>query len=431
MYNFKISQTLFVMEYIITESSMSNTENNDDSKIHVESKINIVKELNGVLSIENAAAVRIASRIDNTPIEELKEILKRHLDVTNIQKIRLQDMIRQFGGKPTDTRADLLSSFVSNTTTTSTTESENNLPEGLEKEEQNKILKRSMPEDYEIVLLRQDFAINHDELMAYESLIENMQVMDIPRKQDNLSLLEKSMKEEELMVYWYKTHTPLILDSIWPKVIHTSVRRGQNYLLDHIRTKIPIVIIYADLVGSTKMSMTMPIDNLVSIVRIFDYHISNVVDTLGGYVLKYAGDAVISFFPSRVDNQNKYLSSDTAVESGKLMINSIQEEVNSFMHKIYKYPELSVKIGIDAGENAIVQFGYDQHSPIDILGYGMNVASKIMSVTGANKVSVGENVYKSLNPEVQNEFHELTITDRWKYVNYGTDRPYKIYTLNT
>jgi adenylate cyclase len=279
--------------------------------------------------------------------------------------------------------------------------------------------------------LRQDFEINHDELIAYESLIENMQVMDIPYKQENLSLLEKSMKEEELMVYWYKTHTPLILDNLWPKVIHTSMRRGQNYLLNHISTKIPIIIIYADLVGSTKMSMTLPIDNLVSIVRIFDYHISNVVDTLGGYVLKYAGDAVISFFPSRVDNQNKYLSSGAAVESGKLMINSIKEEVNSFMHKIYKYPELYVKIGIDAGENAIVQFGYDQRSPIDILGYGMNVASKIMSVTGANKVSIGENVYKSLDPSLQDEFHELTITDRWKYVNYGTDKPYKIYTLNT
>ena len=61
----------------------------------------------------------------------------------------------------------------------------------------------------------------------------------------------------------------------------------------------------------------------------------------------------------------------------------------------------------------------------------MNVASKIMSVTGANKVSIGENVYKSLDPSVQDEFHELTITDRWKYVNYGTDKPYKVYTLNT
>ena len=400
--------------------------------ITFESDLNLVKELNEILSIENAAAVRIASRIDNTPIEALKEILKRHLDVTNIQKIRLQDIIRQFGGKPTDAKADLLSSFVSSSsTTTGTTQSENNLPENLKIEEQSKILKQSLPEDYEIVQLRQDFAINHDELMAYESLIENMQVMDIPYKQENLSLLEKSMREEEFMVYWYKTHTPLILDNLWPKVIHTSMRRGQNYLLDHISTKIPIIIIYADLVGSTKMSMTLPIDNLVSIVRIFDYHISNIVDTLGGYVLKYAGDAVISFFPSRVDNQNRYLSSGTAVESGKLMINSIKEEVNSFMHKIYKYPELSVKIGIDAGENAIVQFGYDQHSPIDILGYGMNVASKIMSVTGANKVSIGENVYKSLDPSVQDEFHELTITDRWKYVNYGTDRPYKIYTLNT
>ncbi len=412
---------------------MPRSENYNDSKNHVQSELNLVKELNEILSIENAAAVRIASRIDNTPIEALKEILKRHLDVTNIQKIRLQDIIRQFGGKPTDAKADLLSSFVSSSTstTTGTTQSENNLPENLKIKEQSKILKQSLPEDYEIVQLRQDFAINHDELMAYESLIENMQMIDIPYKQENLSLLEKSMREEEFMVYWYKTHTPLILDNLWPKVIHTSMRRGQNYLLDHISTKIPIIIIYADLVGSTKMSMTLPIDNLVSIVRIFDYHISNIVDTIGGYVLKYAGDAVISFFPSRVDNQNKYLSSDTAVESGKSMINSIKEEVNSFMHKIYKYPELSVKIGIDAGENAIVQFGYDQRSPIDILGYGMNVASKIMSVTGANKVSIGENVYKSLNPSVQDEFHELTITDRWKYVNYGTDKPYKIYTLNT
>ena len=374
---------------------MPRSENYNDSKNHVQSELDLVKELNEILSIENASAVRIASRIDSTPIEALKEILKRHLDVTNIQKIRLQDIIRQFGGKPTDAKADLLSSFVSSSTTTGATQSEINLQENLEKDEQNKILKRSIPEDYEIVLLRQDFAINHDELMAYESLIENMQMIDIPHIQECLSLLEKSMREEELMVYWYKTHTPLILDNLWPKVIHSSMRRGQNYLLNHISTKIPIIIIYADLVGSTKMSMTLPIDNLVSIVRIFDYHISNVVDTLGGYVLKYAGDAVISFFPSRIDNQNKYLSSDTAVESGKLMIDSIKEEVNSFMHKIYKYPELSVKIGIDAGENAIVQFGYDQRSPIDILGYGMNVASKIMSVTGANKVSIGENVYKS------------------------------------
>jgi adenylate cyclase len=110
----------------------------------------------------------------------------------------------------------------------------------------------------------------------------------------------------------------------------------------------------------------------------------------------------------------------------------IMDEIISIFNKIYQYPELFVKIGIDVGENAIVQFGYEQQSPIDILGYSMNITSKIMSITGANQVYIGENVYKSLDPVLQHEFHEILISDdRWKYVNYGTDKPYKVYTLNT
>jgi adenylate cyclase len=105
-------------------------------------------------------------------------------------------------------------------------------------------------------------------------------------------------------------------------VIHTTIRQGQNYLLNHISTKIPIIIIYAGLVGSTNMSMTLSTDNLVSIIRAFAHQISHVVYNQGGYVLKYVGDAVISFFPGRIDNNNRYLTSVTSVECGKLMINA-------------------------------------------------------------------------------------------------------------
>jgi adenylate cyclase len=99
--------------------------------------------------------------------------------------------------------------------------------------------------------------------------------------------MEKSIQEEESMAYWYKMNTPLILDNLWPRMIHTSIRRGQNFLLKHISSKIPLIIIYADLVGSTNMSMTLPVDNLVTIVRAFAHQISHVVDSHGGYVLKY------------------------------------------------------------------------------------------------------------------------------------------------
>ena len=387
----------------------------------------LVEKLNEALSTENASADRIISRIDQTPIEEVKQKLKQHLKETHNQKNRLRRIITRLGGKPTDAKADLSLSFVSNTMPMG-----NNFPKTVKSKTEDNGLEDSMPEEYELVQMRRDFALKHDELVAYDSLIRTMQMTDTPRQHENISLLEKSMQEEESMAYWYKIHTPLILDNLWPKMIHTSIRRGQNFLLKHISSKIPLIIIYADLVGSTNMSMTLPVDNLVTLIRAFTHQISHVVDSHGGYVLKYVGDAVISFFPGRVNNKNKYHASDTAVECGKLMINAVKEEINTILHKIYKYPELFAKIGIDAGENAIVQFGYEQLSPIDILGYSMNIASKITSLTGANKVSIGENVYKSLDRKVQREFHELSMSDgRWKYINYGTDKPYKVYTLNS
>ncbi|HEY9386938.1 MAG TPA: hypothetical protein VIP70_07845 [Nitrososphaeraceae archaeon] len=114
------------------------------------------------------------------------------------------------------------------------------------------------------------------------------------------------------------------------------------------------------------MSMTLPVDKLVAIIRAFTHEISHVVDNFDGYVLKYVGDAVISFFPCRANNNNDYnhLASDVSVECGKSMINAIHEEINSILNAKYGYPELFTKIGIDAGECAIVQYGYKQLSSI-------------------------------------------------------------------
>ena len=222
--------------------------------------------------------------MDQTPIQEVKQRLKQHLKETIIQKSRLRRIIIRLGGKPTDVKADLSQSFVSTTMPDG-----NKLPMKVKSKTEDKGIEDSMPEEYELVQIRRDFALKHEELVAYDSLIKRMQMMDMPRKRENMSLLEKSTQEEESMVYWYKINTPLILDNLWPKVIHASVRRGQNFLLNHISSKIPLLIIYADLVGSTKMSMTLPLDNLVTIIRAFAHQMSHVVDSHGGYVLKYAG----------------------------------------------------------------------------------------------------------------------------------------------
>ena len=204
---------------------------------------------------------------------------------------------------------------------------------------------------------------------------------------------------------------------------NSSVKRGQEFLLNHVNSKVELVIMYIDLVGSTKMSMTLPVEQLVTIMRAFSHEISSVVESYNGYVLKYVGDAIISFFPCGF---NKYLISDKSVQCAKSMINVIKNGINPILTK-HEYPELSVKIGIDEGEDVVVQYGYDKSSLIDILGYSMNVAAKITSLTAANKISVGNAVYKLLHPTIQSKFNLLSIDQDWKYVDRETGELYKVF----
>lgn len=206
---------------------------------------------------------------------------------------------------------------------------------------------------------------------------------------------------------------------------NSSVKHGQEFLLNHVNSKVELVVMYIDLVGSTKMSMTLPVEQLVTIMRAFSHEISSVVESYNGYVLKYVGDAIISFFPCGF---NKYLISDKSVQCAKSMINVIKNGINPILTK-HDYPELSVKIGIDEGEDVVVQYGYDKSSLIDILGYSMNVAAKITSLTSANKISVGNAVYKLLHPATQSKFQLLTINKGWKYVDRETDELYKVFTM--
>jgi adenylate cyclase len=213
----------------------------------------------------------------------------------------------------------------------------------------------------------------------------------------------------------------------------TSIKRGQDFLLNHVDSKLSLVVMYADLVDSTKMSMVLPVERMAKIIKAFSHELSSVVESYNGFVLKYVGDAVIAFFPSTF---NKYLSCDTAFQCASSIINVIENGINPILEKDKKdnYPKLAVKIGIDEGENLAIQYEFDKSSPIDLIGYPMNVAAKMTSLTGPNEISVGNNVYKLLHPTLQSEFQEMQMkkgTNEWKYIDLENNLlPYKVYTTN-
>ena len=206
-----------------------------------------------------------------------------------------------------------------------------------------------------------------------------------------------------------------------------TLQPGQEFLLNHVSTKVPLVIMYADLVGSTNMSMTLPADKLTTIIRAFTYEISQVIYNHKGYVLKYVGDAVISFFPAVY---NKLLACDRAVQCSKSMLAVVKNGINPILNQ-YDYPELNVKIGMDEGENVIVQYGHDRSSQIDILGYCMNIAAKITSLTVPNNISIGQYVYEMLHPSIKSKFSEVKFSaDEWRYTDRHTGQLYRVYSMS-
>ena len=81
------------------------------------------------------------------------------------------------------------------------------------------------------------------------------------------------------------------------------------------------------------------------------------VTAYGGYTLKYVGNAILSFFPDN-NSDNLHISCINAVNCAYAMIRITQEGINPILNQ-YDYPEIRVRVGIDVGENAVVQYGWE------------------------------------------------------------------------
>ena len=282
-----------------------------------------------------------------------------------------------------------------------------------------------------------DIENDRDEEDNKEKIIERM--IDRNSNSNTYSKTDRYTNENTLSsienrpIYDLQTLLSQRQDRLWSVLYerykyNTSIKRGQDFLLNHVDSKISLVVMYADLVGSTKMSMALPVERMAKIIKVFSHELSSVVESYNGFVLKYVGDAIIACFPSGF---NKYLSCDTAFQCAKSMIDVIENGINPIFEKDKdNYPKLAVKIGMDEGENLAIQYGYDKSSPIDLIGYPMNVAAKMTSLTGPNKITVGNNVYKLLHPTQLSEFQEMQIKEtEWNYIDLETNLRYKVYTM--
>jgi class 3 adenylate cyclase len=221
---------------------------------------------------------------------------------------------------------------------------------------------------------------------------------------------------------------------------NVSTEEAQKVLEKFAKSKVTLVILDIALVDSTRLSMTLPVERFAAIIQAFTQEMSLMVTAYGGYILKYVGNAILSFFPDD-KSADLHLSCINAVNCAQSMIKIMQQGINPILNQ-YDYPEMSVRIGIDVGENAVVQYGWTtdiykldnqkqvlKKTPrLDILGYTISIAAKMSALAKPNRIVIGQSVYEILDDKQKSAFEALLIrSDVWSYVSSNTGGAYRIY----
>ena len=206
----------------------------------------------------------------------------------------------------------------------------------------------------------------------------------------------------------------------------SNIESSEVFLRSHRESKANLVILYADLVGSTHMSTVLDLRDLAAIFQIFMQEMTIMAVKNHGYILKYVGDAVIVYFPI-IDN-NFSLASNNAISCALNMLLIVDQGINPTLEE-FGFPKLQIKIGIDSGENAIVEYAFSiKSSHVDIIGYPMNIASKITSLAKPNHVLIGIITYRRLDSNVEHRLRKLGL-ENIEYIDYQTGDAYSILSL--
>jgi adenylate cyclase len=241
-----------------------------------------------------------------------------------------------------------------------------------------------------------------------------------------------------------------------PKFVMSLVET-QKVLERFAKYKTTFVILHVDLVGSTKLAMMLPLDRLTMLIQAFNQEMSIIVKAFGGYILKYVGDAVLAFFVVPGHKSEAKAACINAVNCAKYMLRITHDAINPILNQ-HKCPEMNLRIGIDIGENAIIQSGWDIHHNIrnrgknnknntiinynkkqhplvkkpvyDLLSYTISIAVKMTSLAHPNHLVIGDPMYNLLDDKQRSAFQPIDISpDIWDYVCRNSES--HIYSLYT
>jgi ferritin-like metal-binding protein YciE len=157
-------------------------------------RITFIESLNYLLSAENIIVERLYKRISEIPIQELKTVLQQQLKEQHRQRSRLENLIAFYGGKPTNSKAELVPLNYSTTPTTDDMVEKNNVSNHLHVKSDDTI--EITPKGIDISNAKEDIRIKNAEILEYKRILK---ISEKIKAKDATNILKQNVKEKESM----------------------------------------------------------------------------------------------------------------------------------------------------------------------------------------------------------------------------------------
>jgi ferritin-like metal-binding protein YciE len=177
-----------------TRRAKNSSSRKSTKRLTLEEKL--AQYLNEALSLENAAVSRLQSRIKEVQLEDAKQQLQQHLEVTREQQNRLKQLITNLGARPISDSGQL-PILVPPRTLANT-------------------LKKSMTSaERQIKSAKEDLIIENAEVTMYDTLLQVAQLMNAG---DTVPVLNQNLAEERAMADWIRANTPAMITQLYPEI---------------------------------------------------------------------------------------------------------------------------------------------------------------------------------------------------------------------
>ena len=162
-----------------------------------------------------------------------------------------------------------------------------------------------------------------------------------------------------------------------------------------------VTVLFADLVGFTARAERLDPEDLRAILSPYFARLRREIETFGGTVEKFIGDAVMAVFGAPLAHGD---DPERAVRAA-LAIRDAVEEMNAADPEL----ELQVRIAVTTGEALVSLDARTSEGEGMVAGDVVNTASRLQSAAPVNGILVGEETYRSTRSVIAYEDEEPVI----------------------